>query len=577
MANISFNPNAYLEGIKVQVDRSSLQMSDWMVRNFKHPKNDKLPWSFEDHEFQIEIADCGDDVQTVVVKKCAQIGLSTLQINLVLAFCAMHDFHKCCYTLPTAKFATEFSAMRMNPAILASPTISGLISSETDNTGTKKIGTSFLVMRGTSGEAQAISVDLDMLVVDELDYCNAKVLSSFSSRLQHSLLKLRRLFSTPTLPNFGISLAYDQSSQALRAVLCNHCNHWVMPSFFNDLVIPGFDRPISMFRAPDADHPGVKDAYLSCPNCKLELTVETLNDPSRREWVHAFPDKDTKGYAVKFWDVPKYNPVPEVLTSLKQYTYPDWMNFRLGEEYESSENSFVLETVKRNAILRPINLHDLLQGSARNVFIGADLGKTNHYMVGVHNSDTGTLDVVHVGTIDVEQLMARYGEANMGLFVKELALTCWAIKTIVDHAPDYQTALLLHSQLPAGKAYGAYYVSAQKGKLDIYDFKDTQGAVHIDRDAHFDDVVSAVNSGKVRFPYFDTPEMGAVARHMSVIKKVKEINAKGISVETWTSTSSEDHYAHALGYLWCAYASVEERFGTSPLVLPPMPSRVRMK
>lgn len=573
----TFSGESYVEGIRSQIDRGSLVTSDWIVKNFTHPKNDRIPWSYEDHEFQIAIANCGDTDQNVWVRKCAQIGLSTLQINLVLAFCAMSDFSKAAYVMPTAKFATEFSAMRMGPAILGSPVIRELVANDTDNTGTKKIGTCFLVMRGTSGETAAISIDLDMLVVDELDFCNQKVLSTFSSRLQHSKLKLRRNFSTPTLPAYGISAGYDGSTQGLRAVFCDHCSKWTFPSFFSDVVIPGFDKPISMYRSGDHLHYGVREAYLACPACKGELTTGNLNNPDKREWVHQYSDRADKGFQVMPWDVPTINTIQEVLTSIKDYTYSDWVNMRLGLPHASEENSIVLETVRRNAVIPPASLTELLRGTYKGVFMGSDLGKTNHYAVGVPNKQLGTLDVIFFGRIDTAELVAHHGESTLGPFLKELFIKTWCNRIVVDHMPEWNTALLLHAQLPIATAFGAYYVGDRAGSLDCYDFKPDKGVVNIRRDDHFDDVVAAINTGKIRFPYIDSQEMAKVLAHLEVLKKVKQVSAKGIATETWTSTSTEDHYAHALGYLWCAYASVEDRFTTSVPLVAPSVSTVRVR
>ena len=342
---------SFKEGVQAQVQRTSLVPSDWMVKSFKHPKDIRKMWSFDDHEFQIEIINLGDDVPEVTVKKCAQIGLSMIQILWLLTFCAQHDLLKIAYVLPTAKFATEFASLRVQPMIDGSPAISSMITGDVDNSAAKKVGTCFYVMRGTSGENMAISIDLDAIIVDELNFCNIKVLSSMQSRLQHSLLKLKRYFSTPTLPKFGISERYDSSSKAVRAVKCSHCETWVFPNFFDDCVIPGFDKSIREYRKSDHTHPGVAKAYLACPKCKGVLGLEALNDPSRREWVHAEPSVLHRGYAVKFWDVPKYNTVPDVLTSLKDTNYGDWTNFRLGEDYEDAENSFLMDMVTQGSVV----------------------------------------------------------------------------------------------------------------------------------------------------------------------------------------------------------------------------------
>jgi len=567
--------SSFTESVRANVDRINLIASEWVPKNFSHPKDHNIPWSFKDHEYGIEILDQGDDVPSVDMEKCAQVGATTLEIIATLTFLAQHDYLKAAYVLPTAKFATEFSALRLNEAILGSDTISSMVG-ESDNTSMKKVGTCFLVMRGTTGEKQAISVDLDLLVVDELNFCNQKVLSTFSSRLQHSLLKLRRSFSTPTLPGFGISQRIKESSAAERGVKCVHCSKWVFLDFFTDVVIPGFDKPMRDYRKGDHTLDGVRNAYLKCPNCHKPLTTENLNDPKKRQWVHKFPDRLERGYSVSPWDVPVYNPIPELLLDIKNYTYQDWVNFRIGKSFESSENSFVIDTVEMNSVVQSASIDSLRSGASgiRHVFIGADLGKTNHVMIGV-SSEYG-LDVVCCCRVTNQDLLNLYGEANFGKWLYDLFISTWGIKIVVDHAPSWEPALYLHSKLPEGKSFGAYYVNQAKGSLDIYSFNPKKGVVNIHRTKHFDDAASAVNNSIVKFPKHKE-EMEVVKDHLKVMKKVKGIDNSGNVFEYWDSTSEEDHYAHALGYLWAAFSSVERRENRSALVLPPGFRGVRTK
>ena len=557
--------------IQSQVDRTSLAPSLFMQNNFSHPKDNRLGWSFVDHEFQIDIID--DAAIDLCVKKCAQIGLSTIQILWVLTFCAQHNFLKLAYVLPTAKFANEFSALRVKPIIDNSPTILSLLSDDVDNSGAKGIGTCHLVMRGTSGDTQAISIDLDAIAIDELNFCNQKTLSSMESRLQHSDLKLKRKFSTPTLPGFGISSEFDQSSQANRLIKCEHCENWVMLDFFKDVVIPGFDRDLKKeYRKGDHLHPGVKHAWYKCPSCSNEITSGVLNDPERRQWVHKFHERDYHGYQVRPWDVPRYNPLPHVLVSIKDRSYHDWVNFVLGDDHQDEENSFSLEKIALGSVLPVYDLMEVFDGRIKlsNVFIGADIGKVYHVAIGALDS-SGRLAVVCIGRVSVEQLVKMYGEANFGRFLYELSIKTGAIRTVVDHAPSWEPALYLHGHMPT-KGFGAYYEGDKKGQLDIYSFDGAKGVVTIMRTKHFDDLSQAVNSGGVLFPRVDgglNHEMTLMQQHLDTMKKMVRFNSKGIAEEYWESTSDEDHYAHALGYLWTAFASVEKRFAGARVVMPP--------
>ena len=388
--------NFFSESLKNSLDRTSLVHSKWIEKNFKDPRNDRKQFSFKDHEFQVEIVD--DDSVGVVVRKCAQVGLSTLQIRYILAFCSVNNYLKCAYILPTAKFANEFSATRVQPAIYSSDVVSNLAKEgDTSNVGIKEIGTCFLVMKGSTGQSQAISLDLDLLIVDELNFCDMEVIGSFASRLQHSDLKFTRHFSTPTVADYGIDSLYNESSQAERAVYCSRCNSWQVIDFYRDCIIPGFLDGVAGFNKSSSGFPGIASAYLQCDNCKGELTLENLNNPSLREWVRAYPDRDTSGYQVRYWDVPAYNTTPEVLASSSKYTlHSDWVNFRIGSSYSDQESSFLPEALhlaRKPSYLNEyrginnnnstITISTISSIISKNVFIGVDLGKVSHVVIGV--------------------------------------------------------------------------------------------------------------------------------------------------------------------------------------------------
>ena len=563
------------QGLQTSINRHSLKRSEWICDNFKHPRNDRLPWSFLDHEYQIAIVD--SPAQDKCTKKCAQVGVSELSIRDTLAFCAMHDYRKMAYVLPTSKFSSEFSSTRFDPAIESSEYVKSVISKDVDNTGVKKIGTCFLVMRGTSGTTSAISIDLDGITTDEIDFCNQDVLGSFASRLQHSDLKITSDFSTPTVPEYGITALYEESSQGRYRVRHSKCGKLVSPSFFRDAVIPGFEEEIMAYRREDRFHPGVVDAYIKCPGCGHKIDWQDFCDPKKREWVHAFPSRSKTGFQVVPWDVPKYNPLPEVLESIKKYKlYSDWVNFRVGSDYSSSEDSFLKETIEANTSGLGSTLVSVSGNGYRHVFIGADLGKTSWIVIGVPTK-LG-LRIVCAESV----VVANLTDANLGAYLCGLFRQLSAQKIIVDAAPNYETALHLHANLYEGQAYGAYYGGAKTNILDIYNFRDNEGIVQMDRNGSFDDLAKAVNSGQITFcepTEFTVDEKtntktAVITKHLVSMKKVKKLTSKGLT-RVWTNTGP-DHFAHALNYCYAAYASLNERHETV-IALPPSFGKVKLK
>jgi len=548
----------FSQGLQTSINRHSLKKSQWIVDNFKHPRNDRIPWSWVDHEYQINIVD--EQSTDKCVKKCAQVGLSELSIRESLSFCAMHDYRKLAYVLPTSKFSSEFSSTRFDPAVGSCDYIKSVLSKDVDNTGVKKIGTSFLVMRGTSGTTAAISIDLDAIVTDEIDFCNQDVLGSFASRLQHSDLKITSDFSTPTVPDYGISALYDISTQGRYMVRHSKCGKWVAPDFYNDVVIPGFDEPLSEYKKEDRFHPGVERAYMLCPHCRTSIAWGDFVDPSHRQWVHKHADRPKVGYQVMPWDVPKYNELQDVLFSVHKYKlHSDWVNFRLGLDHSSAENSFLKEVILRNTAGKGSTLESVVGNGYRRVYIGADLGKTTWIIIGVATEHG--LRIVCAESVKV----AGLNEQNVGKFLVMLMRQLGGIRSIVDAAPNYETALYMTAQLFEKQAYGAYYGGSKTNILDIYNFNDTEGIVSMDRDASFDDLAKAVNAGIITFAEptevvrdKDGNEGSVLTKHLCAMKKVKQMTSKG-KIATWTNTGP-DHFAHALNYCYAAYASVNERF-----------------
>lgn len=552
----------FIESSKAKVDRSTLVPSEWICRNFRHPRDDRIPWSFDDHEFQTEIVDSVAQEKAVI--KPAQTGLSTLQIREILCFLATHDWVKAAYVLPTSAFSREFTQSRFNPAVESSPAVSSMVSTDTDNTSIKRIGTNFLIMRGTSGTTAAISVDLDLIITDEIDFCNQQVLSSFSSRLQHSDLKLRRDFSTPTLPGYGISALYDDSSKGVRLVRHDICGQWVEIEFFNDVVLPDFEPGLAEFRKEHLGLIDVNAAFFRCPHCHNKISEANLADPSKRQWVDKITNHFRKGFKVNFFDVVRYNPLHDVLSSIRKYTYGDWVNFRIGSPFESAENSFLTSVIERNTVINGVSLDALMAGGYYGLYIGCDLGKISHLVVGAA-TDRG-LDIIHASRIDVTKLPA---DSPLGKVLVALAISTRAARSVADSMPDYTVSLHMAAM---GKGFGAIYAS--NPSLDIYAWDEDKGVVKIQRDDHFDDLASAVNNGRLRFPVGD--EGTLIREHFSVMKKAKVQTAKGVQ-EKWTSTSDQDHYGHAIGYMWAGYASLNDRFSASPIMMPPMMGTVKLQ
>lgn len=553
-------------------------LAEWLIKNTKHPKDPNLPWSFKDHEFQIDILN--DDAAWVVVRKCSQVGVSELTVRMILAMLAVLRNHTAIYTLPTAGFATKFAKSRFDPVVDDSRVLKELIDPDTDSSALKKIGSNFLYILGTYTQGSAISIPADILVHDEVDFSDQQALTTFASRLGHAKNGgIRREFSTPTVNGFGISKTFEASSQNYRGVVCDNCHETVFPEFFQDVIVPGFEEELEKLERDDLNDPryDFKNAFLSCPKCHQELKLNNLKDPEKRIWVPKHLGRDIHGYQVYPWDVSAINPVSRTLQQLSEYEKKaDWVNFKIGLPFEDAESSFLREIMEANKIVGPRNPPPEEQQDAIDKFdfpkglvMGVDVGKVSNVLVG-QPIGRNKLDIIWA---------ERVRQTGDGALLKRLVfLTKWfgISKAVIDAGPDFTTAMAFVEAFMMGRVFANYYTRARsKNTLSHLQINEEEGIVTSVRTESFDLLAKKVNGGHIRFP--KTAETPLVIDHLDYLKRVETQNNQGDLVANWTATGP-DHYGHALNYCNIAANLLDDRFAVSSAVgALPMATAVRLK
>lgn len=525
-------------GLQSSVDMS--HMADWICANTTHPKRAGKKWSFAQHEMQIAIAN--DSRPYVAVRKCSQVGLSELAVRICLALLSTYQGYTAIYTLPTAAYARKFTKARFDPVIDASEYLSGRLNSDNDSSELKQIGTSFLYIQGTSGQSAAISIPADILFRDEIDFSNQVILSQYFSRLGHAGEDgqggIIRDWSTPSVNGFGISAGMEESSKGRYTVKCPSCSQKVAPDPLVDIVIPGFNDKLINFDKLGLSDPRIRihEAYLQCPSCKRPIPQAALCDPTQREWVHAYPDRDKGGYQIMPFDVPTINPIPKTIRAIENYSRKaDWVNFELGQAYEDAENSFVRAVVKAHSILQLLKPAML---AATNCVAGLDIGKVSHLLIGHRNGMS--LDIIW------REEIRQDSEDNLVTTVMTRIKQFGIIKLVVDANPDFTTAMKLIGKNPIGRVFGCYYVRSNNTAFQNYDVKEEESIINANRTRCFDATVKKANSGKYNYP--SGTDDHTMMSHMANIKRIQKTDMNGDVQGYWVSTG-EDHYAHALNYL----------------------------
>ena len=536
-------------------------MSNWVIENTTDPKDTTAQWGFVGHECQIAIVN--EDRPKASIKKCSQVGLSEIAVRLTIGLLNVLPNSTAIYTLPTSKFASKFSKARIDPVINNSKTLKPLVPAATNSSELKLIDNSFLYISGSFGQTSAISVPADILIRDEVDFSNQKALSTFASRLGHAEGGgITRDFSTPTVAGYGISAAYDKSSKGRYAVLHDRCGQWVWPQFLEDVIVPGFDNDMKLFESADLENYTYRsdEAFINCPHCRNKITEVNLADPSKRQWIHEYPDKQHAGYQVMPYDVIRVNPISKTLWQMADYERrADWVNFKLGESFEDAETSFMKDMVEKYAVA--------MAESGMNCIMGMDVGKTSHLLIGKRGG-SGKVDVIHAERIK------QSGEDYLHTRVMELIKKFGVVKMVVDSMPDFTTAMQLIEANPVGRVFGAYYVKKTKTAFSNTDINDEDSIVNIHRTGSFDKAAKRVNTGAVGI--CRSGETSEIIKQLGNIKRISTTNNDGEQVNTWVKTGPE-HYAHALNYLLIADSLCDHLASTGVTASLPNIAKAKMR
>jgi hypothetical protein len=509
-------------------------------------------FSFEGHEYQKEILQ--DPASTIVISKGAQLGISEMSSRLALARCALIDGFSVIYTLPSATAAGAFMQSRISPVVESSPYLKELISKEVDNVSVKRFAESWLYLKGCNKDTQALSVPCDLLICDETDNSDQEVMTLFDSRLIASKYQMRVFLSTPSIPQYGISLMFEQSKRKFQMCKCNKCNHWFIPDYHEHVKVPGYDGDLDKITKAHFAKANFRwmDSYVACPKCKSKVELAE----SKRQWVVENPNDAfiDSGYQISPFDCTNVKPSAIVRSSVNYTRLKDFYNQRLGKSLEDRETSLALSELKDATI-------NEMPGGIHSYVMGLDMG-TTCWAVICAVLPNQTLIIVKIEAIPVHEVVSRSAALQQQYRIRML---------VVDRGP--LTEAVYQIQQNIRNSFAAVFVMS-KG-IELFHVKNVEQdndkgvegmrQVNIAKDACMDVVMSLVRAGsimKVSDSMNDT-----WYTHMMDNKRIQMFK-NGELVYTWVKTLKVDH-AH-MGLLYALVASrilgVSDDYGT-PLPL----------
>lgn len=480
------------------------------------------PLDFESHKYLVDIYQ--DQFPNIVYQKAAQMGLSERLISEAVWVCDRLK-KNVLYTFPTSSQLSDFVQARLEPVFMFSDYLSRITGSLTADekkkrsideadkvkkVGLKQIGQGFLYLRGSQNQQQIISVDADMVVLDERDRFVQEHVSYIDKRLLHSTLKWRREASTPTYPGMGISEAYLTSDQRVWMIICDHCKlEQEMDFFFN----VDFEKKVAI-----------------CKQCK-----KGIDRFKKGRWVALKPENtEVHGYKINGM----YNSrrsIPELIDNyekakLKGFSaMQQFYNQTLGVPYESVGTSLLisdLNTCRGN--------YEIARQSSGS-FAGADVGQVIHVVIAEKGQKS---KYIYIGTVhdfigpddSLESLINKY---NIKLLV-------------VDVHPDTRKVRELIEKFPK-QVYAAYYPTRKFDVQNYYIFDDIRHEVYIDRTISLDYLVSEVQNNSIELPV-NAQYIIEFYQQMSSCIRQTQVNPRSGQAEARWVERGPDHYFHAANY-----------------------------
>jgi hypothetical protein len=515
-------------------DATTMAMSTWLERNTRLRKT---PFSFYRYEFQRRIAD--DLHPNMSVMKPSQIGLSELQLRKFLGMLKRTTSLTGIYTLPNEKMRDRISQTRIKPLVDSESVFNGPTQDKpVRHKGLYQIDDSFGYVTGST-EGDATSIAADFLFHDEIDLTDDRLIGLFQSRLQGSSYRITQRFSTPTFFGAGIDATYSASDQHEYVHRCHGCGHYQIPTFHPKFLhLPGLvtnEEDLTQLADDEIDQINMEKSYVCCERCSRQLN---LQDSMSWQWVATYPSRSARGYRVRPFNVPHLITVPYIFQQLQlrrqQGDIQGFHNTVLGEPYNDSKARIaevdIIACMGSEAEQQP--------ASGEPLGLGIDVGIICHIVLGTP-SRTLRMWQVHQSVLieTIRGILDQYGNQIVAGCIDRHPYTPTAeeIRDFPDHPKKIMPVVYAPRSTPMP-------LNLAKDDFDEPSF------YSVDRTRALDTVARLVRTRKVKFEGFGIHRQ-LVVDHLRGMVRIETKETTPI----WKKITKEDHFFHALGYLFLAF------------------------
>ena len=246
----------------------------------------------------------------------------------------------------------------------------------------RQIWNCFLYLRGMKSRVGLKSIPVDFLVFDEMDEASPAAVHMAMERMSHSEFREVLKLSNPTLPDYGIDKAFQETGQRFWHVKCPKCGEYTcLEETFPDCLLEIGGRTIR-----------------ACRKCKAEL------NPSFGEWVAKHPvvtDKRGYHYSQLF---SHYVDPAEILHQFRTTNnLTEFYNLKLGMAYVEATNRLSVQEV-----LALCGNEGIASSDPGPCSMGVGQGKLLHVVIGKRERGRAG-KIVHAGEYqaweDLDRLM----------------------------------------------------------------------------------------------------------------------------------------------------------------------------
>jgi hypothetical protein len=474
---------------------------------------DGKPFSFQRHEYLLEPYQ--DNHPDVTEMKAAQMGLSSKAILKVLYGARYKGYKGVLYLFPTRSDVQDFSKGRISPLIEDNPEFIGQWVRETDAAGIKRVWNTYLYLRGMQSRIGLKSIPVDLIVFDELDEAPQNAVDMAMERMGHSEIREVLRLSNPTLPDYGIDKAFQETDQRYWLLKCPVCSSWTcLEDTFPDCLVEIGGRVIR-----------------ACQKCQGEL------NPSIGEWIAKRPSiKDKRGrhYSQLFSHFVDPGDILHQFRTTNNLT--DFYNLKIGIAYVEATNRLSVQEV-----LALCGNEGIVDQDPGPCSMGVDQGKDLHVVIGKRTPPKAG-SIIHLGIYkDWEELDRLMRSFNIS-------------RCVVDALPETRNARAF-AERHKGKVFLSFYQDHQKGS---YAWNEKDLIVSCNRTESLDASHREVSEKTIIIPR-ECEITRLFADHLhNVAKKLEEDEETGSKRYVYVKLGP-DHFRHAYNYEVMARGTVIQR------------------